>query len=295
MPNRIARNGWIPDYPDHRDYTLANNTRVRDMLARAGIPEDEDIAATRGLPEVVDLREWCSPVEHQETLGSCTAHAAVALVEFFQRRRFGTHLNASRLFLYKVTRNLAGTQGDCGATLRDTMKALVLFGVPPEEHWAYAPDDFNLEPEAFQYALAQNYQAEVYYRLDASGTSPQELLHCVKVHLAHEIPVMFGLSIYSAMYDVGQDGLIPRPSPTEPPAGEHAIVAVGYDDRIEIPHPVNETTTTGALLIRNSWGTDWGMEGYGWLPYDYVLWNLTSDWWALLKSEWVDPDNAERR
>ena len=293
MPNRIARKGWIPDTPDHRDYT-ANNACVRAMLARAGIPKDKDIAAMNNLPESMDLREWCSPVEHQDTLGSCAAHAAVALVEFFQRKTFGTHLDASRLFLYKVTRNLAGTQGDCGASLRDTMKALVLFGVPPEEHWDYAPDDFDLEPEAFQYALAQNYQAEVYYRLDASGTPLQELLHCVKVHLAREIPVMFGLSSYPSTDDVGQDGLVPRPLPTEPPAGGHAIVAVGYDERREIPHPGNETTTTGALLIRNSWGTDWGMEGYGWLPYDYVLWNLTSDWWALLKSEWVNPDNAER-
>lgn len=295
MPNRIAGKGWIPDTPDHRDYTLANNARVRDMLAHAGIPKDKDIATMRGLPESMDLREWCSPVEYQETLGSCAAHAAVALVEFFQRKTFGTHLDASRLFLYKVTRNLAGTQGDCGASLRDTMKALVLFGVPPEEHWAYAPDDFDFEPGAFQYALAQNYQAEVYYRLDASGTPPKELLHCVKVHLARKLPVMFGLSIYPAMDSVGQDGLVPRPSLTEPPAGGHAIVAVGYDDLREIPHPGNETTTTGALLIRNSWGTDWGMEGYGWLPYDYVLWHLTSDWWALLKNEWVDPDNAERR
>lgn len=290
MPNRIARKGWIPDYPDHRDYTVDTNG-VRPLLERVGIA---DIAAVQELPENIDLRQWCSPIEDQGQLGSCSAHAAIALVEFFERKTFGTHLDAARLFLYKVTRNLAGTQGDCGASLRDTMKALVLFGVPPEEHWAYAPDDFNLEPEAFQYAFAQNYQAEVYYRLDATQTAPEELLHCIQVHLVYEIPLAFGFTTYASM-DVASNGHIPFPEGNESATGAHAVAAVGYDDRVEITHPTSEETTTGALLIRNSWGTDWGEEGYGWMPYDYVLQGLTSDWWALLKNEWVNPDNAERR
>ena len=61
----------------------------------------------------------CSPIEDQKTIGSCTAHAAVGIVEYFQRRAFGTHLDGSRLFVYKMTRNLMGVTGDTGAWLRN--------------------------------------------------------------------------------------------------------------------------------------------------------------------------------
>ena len=54
--------------------------------------------------------------------------------------------------------------------------------------------------------------------------------------------------------------------------------------------------TTGALMIRNSWGVGWAAQseiapGYGWLPYDYVLKGLAVDWWSLIKNERVDTKN----
>jgi C1A family cysteine protease/peptidoglycan hydrolase-like protein with peptidoglycan-binding domain len=235
------------------------------------------------LPEAVDLSFWCSPIEDQGAINACTANAGVALLEYFQRRSFGQHLDASRRFLYKVSRNLMQREGDFGSSVRETMRAMVLFGVPPEEFWPYQ-GDFEEEPPAFCYTYAQNYQTIHYFRLDGSNLRPNELLAQIKLVLIAGFPCMFGFTLYSSMFNASNPkGHIPFPTLDEKREGGHAMVAVGYSDYLQI-----KNAAPGAFLVRNSWGTDWGDRGYGWLPYDYVLEGLARDWWSLIRAEWVE-------
>ena len=290
--------GWLRDYPDFRDFAP---TRERDegvplpegeerdapsLLAQLSVNEP---AAPTTLPSAVDLREEFPPVEDQGSLGSCTANAGVALVEYFERRASGNHIDASRRFLYKATRNLMGQTGDTGAFLRTTMQAMVLFGVPPESYWPYDISEFDQEPTAFCYAFGQSYKALQYYRLDPPATSRSNLLAHIKTVLSANLPPMFGFTVFASYrHSFSNGGAIPFPLPGESKVGGHAVVAAGYDDSKQVRNAGGGEPTMGAILIRNSWGIRWGEHGYGWLPYDYVHRSLAVDWWSLVTSSWVD-------
>jgi C1A family cysteine protease len=293
VPHKVGT-GWLAPQPDLRDYTPLNR-QITSFNRKLNFPGPKTLrspnsALRTSLKSEVDLREWCSPVENQQDLGACTAHAAAGIVEYFEKRAFGKHTDASRLFLYKTTRNLMQVTGDTGAWLRETMGALVLCGVPDEKFWPYKVKDFDKEPGGFVYALAENYSTIKYFCHDPQGldNAAPDVLRSVKDYLAAGIPSMFGFWGFQSFEDNDIPGDIPYPCKGENAQWGHAVVAVGYDDDRKISNLKCKTETKGALLIRNSWGKSWGDDGYGWLPYDYVLNGLALDFWSLIDMRWID-------
>ena len=315
--------GWLHEPPDLRDYWIEipkgptsskakGTSTVQPKLEYEAQPDAETTGLAKSMKSLQFLYppptkhlsniKWCPPIENQLSLGSCTAQAGVGLLEYYEKRAFGKHIDGSRLFLYKVTRNLLGWSGDTGAYCRTTMAAIALFGVALEKYWPYkvAHPDFDEEPTSFIYSLAQNYQGLVYHRIDA-GQARLPLLTRIKMMISVGWPLMFGFTCYESLRnaDVSQSGEIPWPTSGESRIGGHAVVAIGYDDqkKIENSRP-GGVETKGAILIRNSWGTGWGCvppaapagttPGYGWLPYEYLNRGQAVDWWSLTRAVWID-------
>lgn len=295
VPHKVGT-GWLAPQPDLRDYTPLHRqiTSFNKKLKFPGQKTNDARSALKSpVKSSVDLREWCSPIEDQLDLGACTAHAAAGIVEYFEKRAFGKHIDASRLFLYKTTRNLMQVSGDTGAWLRETVGALVLCGVPDERYWPYKIKNFDDEPSGFVYALAENYSTIKYFCHDPQGsdTPSADVLASVKSYLSAGIPAMFGFWGFGTFEESTAPGDIPFPCKGEKAQWGHAVMAVGYDDDRKISNLKCKNETTGALLIRNSWGRNWGDDGYGWLPYDYVLNGLALDFWSVLDMKWIDTGN----
>jgi len=259
LARKVKGYGWIPDLPDGRD------------LLYAAPPK-----ALAELPRRVDLRPKCPPVYNQGKLGSCTANAIGAALEFDQmkQRREGSAeaevFTPSRLFIYYNERAMEGTvDSDSGAAIRDGVKSVAKQGACREKIWPYKIGAFRKKPDRPAYGEAKRYQAVRYQRLIPS-------LGQLKGCLAEGFPFVFGFSVYASFESaqVARNGHAPMPKAEEEFLGGHAVLGVGYDEQRQW------------FICRNSWGPKWGMRGYFTLPYPYLTQPaLSRDFWTIRQVE----------
>jgi C1A family cysteine protease len=250
MARKISRYGWVPDLPDYRDYLFA---AAPQFLTK--------------LPASVDLRKHCPPVYDQGQLGSCTANAIGAAVQFERmKQKLKPNFLPSRLFIYYNERAMEGTvNSDSGAQIRDGIKVVATLGDCPETEWPYVINEFTVKPPKRCYQDALKYRSVSYQRV-------MQNLSQMKGCLASGYPFVFGFTVYESFESpaVARTGILPMPKSGEKTVGGHAVMAVGYDDK------------KGAILVRNSWGKNWGQQGYFEMPYTYISnQNLADDLWTI--------------
>ena len=276
--------------------TVSTGNSAISGTADFSCPREQKLSAAN-LPVKVDNRKYCSPIEQQGNIGSCTANAGVGMYEYMENKANKKHIDGSRLFLYKATRLLMGQEGigDTGAYIRTTLGAMRLFGIPNEEFWPYSDDPvkFDMMPDPWIWSFAQNFQSIKYFRLDFSADG-NENIRRMKEYIAKGFALNFGFTVFASHTDAKNNGgILPYPSPGENVIGGHAVMIVGYEDKKISTNPRDGLKREGCFLIRNSWGESWGDNGYGWLPYEYFRTGpngdvLAEDVWAITQLEWIE-------
>ena len=247
----IKRYGWKPSLPDHRD-----------LLA--------DTTGLTPLPEV-DPRGEMPAVYDQGQLGSCTANAVGAALEYDSMLDGGSAVAPSRLFIYYCERQIEGSlgKGDTGAFGRDGFKAAKRFGTPPETDWPYDITKYADDPPQ------PAWQDAATHKLTKSYKSVTRSVNQFKQVLSNKQTIAFGFSVYSSFEsaDVAKSGIVPMPTPDEQQIGGHEVLAVGY-----------LASEPNYLLVRNSWGSGWGLGGYFLMPWQYLLsTDLASDFRTIVR------------
>jgi hypothetical protein len=223
-----------------------------------------DAAAT--LPSSFDtLKALKTPIAvyNQLDLGACTAHGA-AFVYQYDRVLQGNadETTPSRLAIYYYERVAQGTvDQDSGATITQSIQTLANPGIIDESLWPYDTTKYQIAPPT-----SKTKQVAVTYQ------AVKQDLQDLKQTLVNGRPITFGFTVYASFESdaVAKTGIVPMPQPNEQVMGGHCTVITGYDD------------SKSAFIVRNSWGTDWGVGGYFYLPYAYATdANLSSDFWIV--------------
>ena len=236
---------WKPDKRDSRDYKYSVTQKV--------------------IPNIVDLRPYCSSIENQGNLGSCTGQAIAGAIELLNKRN-KKPTDVSRLFIYYYERLLLGTVNyDSGAYIRDGIKVTNHYGASLESHWPYDIRKFRQEPISEAKVDALKRRVTRYERVTSFDG-------CIDA-LNNGYPIIMGFHVYSSFMtnNVARTGNMPYPNTKrERLLGGHAVLLVGYNK------------TKKVFIARNSWGTNWGDKGYFYMPFNVVTnTSMSSDYWII--------------
>lgn len=247
--------GWIPDTPKKKDFRVKISKEERDKIS---------------LPSAVEL--WTAPIVDQGRTNSCVGNASASLFRYTMYAWGEPDFQPSRLQIYWLARHvprIGWENEDEGAMPRDAMQTMISNGVIQEELWPFSEDPsiVNQEPpkELLAKAKLKRIVEGKYVRMLANDN----LFH-LKYSLAQKLPFLIGIDVYSSFYDTGSDGMVPMPQTNQTFEGGHLGWINGYDDSIR------------RFRFVNSWGTEWGAKGVGWIPYEYVAnAGLAGDFWRI--------------
>ncbi|MEM7181457.1 MAG: C1 family peptidase [Spirochaetota bacterium] len=223
------------------------------------------------LPAKVDLRPYMTEVEDQTDTNSCTANAVAGAYEYLTKRHLQKDsYDVSRMFIYYNARKIdlkiddEDEIEDEGSRISSAIKSLRKYGSCSEETWPYRVDKVDKEPNEEAYEEAKNFLVEDVKSIDTD-------LQTWKSCLAEGMPIIFIIQLYKSFDKHKKPGYVPSPTKKDVSReshGAHSMLCVGYSDAEKV------------FIVRNSWGREWGDDGYCYIPYHYIIsdHNLEDSW-----------------
>ena len=220
----------------------------------------EDDNTKNPLPEATNLQRYAPQAGNQGEQGSCvawsSAYAARSILEASRTGQNADQVKFSPAFLY----NQIGLDGCQGSYIIKAMEYMTKQGSLPYEQFPYNDQNCTQQPSGNLIQEAGQFKMRGFNRL-TKGDNTEELdMRAIKENLAQGAPVVIGMMVGQSYMQnmLGKDVWIPEPGDAGMMGfGGHAQCVVGYDDK----------QYGGSFLIMNSWGPEWGNNGFAWVRY----------------------------
>jgi C1A family cysteine protease len=230
----------------------------------AKIPEASMPLGAGNVPTVVDFSVNMPPVGDQNPQNSCVAWAIAYGCKSYQEKMKGGYtyttsgsLDYSKVFSPAFLYNLINNGQNVGTSFVDACEIAKEYGLCTWQAMPYQPNNWVTRPNANQLEAAKKFKIETYRRLDLTDATTS-----IKAQLLGGLPVIISTVIdknyYNGGFNTTQNPYIWKSVGSISAGMGHAILIVGYDDN------------KNAFKFMNSWGQNWGNNGYGWISYNVV-------------------------
>ena len=253
-------------------YRIYNHQKdLQDECHVDSFKEEHYTIASINLPKSFDLRQlgFVPSILDQGTLGSCGPCEISNAIRFCLKKEKTIDFQPSRLFIYYFTRLLeeSDVTQDTGISIKGALVTIQKYGACSEINLPYDITKFAIKPSVSEMTSALQHIPGFKYK-----SIPQSLIS-IKQALFSGFPIVLGIQVYTSFESdiVANTGNVPIPNlQSENLLGGHSISIYSFND------------TTQLFTCSNSWGNNWGQDGYFTIPYAYLLNpNLASDFWQI--------------
>ena len=242
-------------------------------------PSTLDELKLQDLPKLIDLSENMTPAKNQSNRGACTYFSTLGMVEGTIKKDLGVEVNLSEEYLIFKSKDLGRFQNMESSTTDANIATIINGGLILEDDWSYQPSWFKMIPPCIDFDNSNLEAPKICFSHNGPSKDALNRLidsknikfyskqkntnEIIKFLAKNKRPLTMSIVVnFNAWEESGEtdynEGLrqICLRSPEK--CGGHSIVLTGYDMEKRV------------FMFKNSWGKNWGKNGFGTIPFEVV-------------------------